>query len=218
MGEWLAKIGASWGAACALGVALLLAAGGTRRLMRSVKRKRVNREGLHIEEFRRTIDALLVELESAATAIESRISSQLERLSEAERSIDDKLRRFELISVSSRRDDPEFPDRADSADVAAAENRTSHISVASEVRVANAPGPAESKRERVSRRPGKFSKAGFDAGQSARLSKIQQMAEDGSSPAAIAECLHLPLGEVETYLSLRQFAQSARGEAVLPER
>ena len=207
MVEWLAKIGATWGTALALLAALVLAAANSRRLLRMFKRGRVNREELHVEEFRRTIDELLVELETAATAIESRISVQLVRLNEAGRSIDEKLRRIELIGASSC-PCAESPDRAASADVAPPANQNDHISIATEGRLAIPAGPRAGNRERVSRRAGKFVKATLDAGQSAKFAKIQQMAEDGSSSAAIAENLQVPLGEVETYLSLRQFARS----------
>lgn len=206
MGEWLAKIGATWGVVFALLALLILAAGRARWMKWPAKRSRVNREELHIEEFRRTVDELLIELESASIAIESRISAQFDRLKEFERCVDEKLLRFKLIGAPSS-PGVESLDRAATVEVTPPKERAGPIGAANEMRPAIPLGPSLGKRERFSRRPGRFVKAGSDAGPSVQLARIQQMAEDGSSPAAIAEKLHVPLGEVETYLSIRQFAR-----------
>lgn len=206
MGEWLAKLGASWGTGVALIAGLVLVANGIRRVVRIFTRRRSHRDDMHVEEFRRAVDELLAEFERAAIAIESRIAAQFDHLAEAERRIDEKRRQMTLAHVGSEcseemTSEPPVP--------AAAPHQPPPVefTISTQSQLAIPAGPAPPFRESRSRRIGRYAKSTPDQFQTDLLARIRQMADDGSSPAAIAEALHIPLGDVETYLSLRQLVR-----------
>lgn len=204
MSEIAAKLGLAGGlTAVGLAVACILYFVLRGRLQAWRRGRRIAAEATEIEEFRKTVGELLVELDQSAARVAAQIQEHFERLDALQRDVDDKLRRYSLASaaptaVIAERSTRSEPATKANAAIPVAGTRASRKHTAQEQwHSASSKGPDES--------AGASASAPVTANRDPRVDRVFELSDAGEKPIRIAEFMGMLLGEVELLLALRKY-------------
>lgn len=187
----IAKLGLTGGLAAAGLAAVCILWFVLRARLAALRRaRRIAAEATEIEDFRRTVSELLVELDQSAARVASQIQDHFARLTDLQRDVDDKLRRFTLAggaaatTVVAERTSPSEPATQPNVAIPRMRSRKTQR----RVETADTP-PIEP----------------VAALHDPRIDNVLALSDAGETPIRIAESTGMLLGEVELLLALREY-------------
>lgn len=199
MNDLIAKLGLTGGLAAA-GLAVACAAWFILRGRMAAWRRtrRMAADATEIEDFRRTVGELLLELDQSAARVAGQIQEHFDRLTELQADVEDKLRRYSLASAAPT---PIIAERTIATEPA------TPAATAIPLMPSRPISRAQAVRERRSadfEKPRENSSP-VAATRDPRVEQVFELADAGQKPIQIAESTGMLLGEVEILLALRKY-------------